>query len=145
MLDDINFKGVLNSAPLISIDLLVKNQGKVLLGKRVNKPAKGYFFSPGGRIYKNELISDAMIRIAKDELNIELKSNLEFIGVFEHFYNDSVFEGISTHYVNLAYNLNVADLLQPPTFQHSVYRWFSIDELLNSSKVHNYVKNYFKD
>jgi colanic acid biosynthesis protein WcaH len=145
MLDDFIFRRVVNTAPLISIDILIKNKGKVLLGKRINSPAKGYFFSTGGRIYKNELISNAMIRIAKDELNIELKSELEFIGVFEHFYPDSIFDGISTHYVNLAYSLDVENLLDPPTIQHSEYKWFSIDELLESKQVHNYVKNYFKD
>ena len=35
MLDDATFKTVLDSAPLISIDILLKKGGKVLLGKRV--------------------------------------------------------------------------------------------------------------
>ena len=54
MLDNVIFRDVLNSAPLISIDILVKNKGKVLLGKRINNPAKGFFFSTGGRIFKND-------------------------------------------------------------------------------------------
>ena len=145
MLDNVIFRDVLNSAPLISIDILVKNKGKVLLGKRINNPAKGFFFSTGGRIFKNELISNAMIRIAKDELNIELKSKLEFIGVFEHFYPDSIFDGISTHYVNLAYSLNVEKLSDLPTFQHSEYKWFTIEKLLQSEQVHKYTKDYFRN
>jgi len=44
MLDDATFKTIIDSAPLISIDILLKKGGKVLLGKRVNKPAQGYFF-----------------------------------------------------------------------------------------------------
>ena len=50
MLDDITFKTVVDSTPLISIDILFKKGDKVLLGKRVNKPAQGYFFSIGGRM-----------------------------------------------------------------------------------------------
>jgi len=38
------FKAVVDATPLISIDLLIENEGKYLLGRRANKPAKGYFF-----------------------------------------------------------------------------------------------------
>ena len=88
-----------------SIDLLVKKDNKILLGKRINKPAQGYFFSTGGRVYKNETIDSAMIRIARNELNIGLKLTPRFIGVFEHFYDDSIYKDVLTHYVNLAYEI----------------------------------------
>lgn len=145
MLDNIIFKVVVESTPLISIDILLKKDNRVLLGRRVNKPAKGYFFSIGGRINKNESIDDAISRIAENELNIELKSKPEFVGVFEHFYDDSIYEGVSTHYVNLAYKFEIDKTPELPTEQHSEYRWFSIGELLNSEQVHRYVKHYFKD
>ena len=145
MLDDITFKTIIESAPLISIDILLKKDGKVLLGKRINKPAQGYFFSMGGRVNKNEAIANAMARIAKNELNIELKYIPKFIGVFEHFYDDSIYEDVSTHYVNLAYEYEVKEISDLPTEQHSEYRWFTIDELLQSVQVHKYVKDYFRN
>ena len=145
MLDDITFKTIIDSAPLISIDILLKKDGKVLLGKRVNKPAQGYFFSMGGRVNKNEAIANAMARIAKNELNIELKYIPKFIGVFEHFYDDSIYEDVSTHYVNLAYEYEVEEIPNLPTKQHSEYRWFTIDELLQSVQVHKYTKDYFRN
>jgi colanic acid biosynthesis protein WcaH len=144
MLDDTTFKTVVDSVPLISIDILLRKDDKVLLGKRINKPAQGYFFSTGGRINKGEAINKAMTRIAKDELNIELKSTPEFIGVFEHFYHDSIYENVSTHYVNLAYEYEVEEALSLPTEQHNEYQWFTIDELLKSKQVHKYVKDYFR-
>ncbi len=145
MLDDQTFETVINSTPLISIDLLVKKDNKILLGKRTNKPAQGYLFSIGGRVYKNETIDNAMIRIASNELNISLKLRPGFIGVFEHFYDDSVFQGVSTHYVNLAYEIEIAETLDLPSEQHNEYQWLTIDELLKSKQVHKYVKDYFKD
>ncbi len=144
MLDDATFKTVLDSTPLISIDILLKKGGKVLLGKRVNKPAQGYFFSTGGRINKNETINNAMTRITLNELNIELKSIPKFIGVFEHFYDDSIYKDVSTHYINLAYEYEVEDALDLPTEQHNEYQWFSINELLESKQVHKYVKDYLE-
>jgi colanic acid biosynthesis protein WcaH len=85
-----------------------------------------------------------MVRIVKNELNIELKSAPEFIGVFEHFYDDSTYEYVSTHYVNLAYEYKVEETLNLPTEQHNEYQWLSVDELLESKQVHKYVKDYFR-
>ena len=144
MLDDATFKTIIDSAPLISIDILLKKDNKILLGKRVNKPAQGYFFSTGGRVNKNETIDSAMGRIAKNELNIKLKTTPKFIGVFEHFYDDSIYNDVSTHYVNLAYEYEVEEISDLPIEQHNEYRWFGISELLESKKVHKYVKDYFR-
>ena len=145
MLDNKTFKTVVSSTPLISIDLLVKKDNKILLGKRINKPAQGYLFSIGGRVYKNESIQQATARIAKTELNIELKLTPKFIGVYEHFYDDGIYKDISTHYINLAYEVDINnEMLNLPTEQHNEYQWLSIDELLKSKQVHKYVKDYFR-
>jgi colanic acid biosynthesis protein WcaH len=68
-----------------------------------------------------------------------------FIGVFEHFYDDSVYQDVSTHYVNLAYEIEIEETPNLPTKQHNEYQWLTIDELLESKQVHKYVKDYFKD
>ena len=55
-LDEGTFKSVIENAPLVSIDLVVKNSlGQYLFGYRTNRPAKGFWFVPGGRIHKGEL------------------------------------------------------------------------------------------
>ena len=138
MLDNQTFRTVVNSTPLISIDILVKRDNAILLGKRVNNPAQGYLFSVGGRVHKNEKINSAIIRIAKNELNIDLKSMPRFIGVFEHFYDDSIYQDVSTHYVNLAYEIETHEICNLPTEQHNEYQWLTIDELLKSKQVHKY-------
>ena len=154
MLNDTTFKTIIDSVPLISIDILLKKDNKFLLGKRINKPAQGYFFSTGGRVNKNETIDSAMARIAKNELKIALfcsipprgvKSIPKFIGVFEHFYDDSIYNDVSTHYVNLAYEYEVEEIPELPAEQHSEYQWFTIDELLASKQVHQYTKDYFRN
>lgn len=140
------FKIIVEYAPLISIDLITIHQNKVLLGKRINKPAFDFYFTIGGIVRKNESFTDAQKRIAQDELGIELTQEPKFIGVFEHFYDDSIFEGISTHYVNHGYLLQLdKELTNLPQEQHSEYKWFTIEELMNSNEVHKYVKDYFKN
>lgn len=146
MLDINTFGQIIDSTALISIDFIVKNEdNKILLGKRVNKPAKGFFFTIGGRIYKNEKIYDTKKRILNDELNLDITNlDLKFIGVFEHFYTDSFLsDKISTHYVNFAYEIKVSYIQDLPKEQHSNYVWLSLEELLKSKEVHNYVKDYF--
>lgn len=140
------FKIVVEYTPLISIDLITMYKDKVLLGRRVNKPAEDYYLTTGGIVRKNELFKEAQKRIAKNELGLELNNKLKFIGVFEHFYNDSIFDNISTHYVNHGYLLELDEELKSlPKEQHSNYKWFTIKELLQSDEVHTYVKDYFKN
>lgn len=140
------FKIVVEYTPLISIDLVTMFKDKVLLGRRVNKPAKDFYFTTGGIVRKNELFKEAQKRIAKNELGLELTTELKFIGIFEHFYNDSIFDNISTHYVNHGYLLELEkELINLPQEQHSDYKWFGIKELLQSDEVHKYVKDYFKN
>ena len=146
-LDERLFKTLVENSPLISIDILIKNENRILLGKRINKPAKGYFFSIGGRIMKNESISLAIKRIMRNELNIEIKNTPRFLDVFEHFYEDSIFSAISTHYVGLLYEYEVGiiDFKCLPKDQHNEYKWLSINQILMDSQVHENVKNYFRD
>jgi colanic acid biosynthesis protein WcaH len=142
-----DFKTIVANTPLVSIDFIIENsEGKYLLGKRINAPAKDYWFTLGGRILKNESIEDAIKRLSKKEFNkVVTKDTLQFFGIFEHFYDDSFMdETISTHYVVLAYKMRIEEHLGLPTDEHSKYRWFTVEELLQSNEVHRYVKEYFK-
>ena len=141
------FSSIIQNAPLISIDLVVKNSNdKILLGKRVNKPAKNSWFVPGGRIYKDETIQDAFKRITKDEIGKAYDiSNASFKGVYQHFYDDNVFnDNFSTHYIVLGFELVIKEELSLGTVQHEKYKWFDEDVLLASTEVYTYVKDYFK-
>ncbi|KQC99348.1 GDP-mannose mannosyl hydrolase [Acinetobacter soli] len=149
-LPDQVFKTVISSTPLISIDLVVRNnQNQVLLGKRLNAPAKGFWFVPGGRVQKDETLDDAFIRLIKEELGTEVvvkRSEANFLGVYEHFYKENVFDyNTTTHYVVLGYEIYINDLKNDtlPYIQNSEYKWFNERQLLTSDLVHNFSKNYF--
>lgn len=145
--DDV-FQHIVKNTPLISIDLIVKNnQGQVLLGKRNNPPAKNFWFVVGGRIRKNEKFHQAFTRLTMQELGQSFSlEQARFIAPYQHFYDDSIFgDNISTHYVVLAYELVVDNLNNLPIEQHSHYQWFNVDELLKNNEVHQYTKDYFKE
>lgn len=147
MLSCNTFQNIIQNTPLVSIDLIIKNaQNQVLLGRRNNRPAQGYWFVPGGRIRKNETLAQAFKRLTCAELNEEfLLDNACFLGVFEHLYPDSVFDSeISTHYIALGYQLIVDISFNTlPVDQHHKYQWLAINDLLNDAYVHEYTKAYF--
>lgn len=80
-------------------------------------------------------------------MNIELPTIVKFVGFFEHVYEDSFFKNSSTNYINLAfkYRLNQIELDNLSNEQCSEYRWLDVYELLQTLKVHNYVKDYFRN
>ena len=88
-----DFAHIVRHAPLVSIDLLIRDQaGNVLVGLRRNRPAQATYFVPGGIIRKNETISAAFGRIIKTEVGLTTPFHeAKFIGVFEHFYDENTF------------------------------------------------------
>lgn len=122
-LDPLTFRLVTHNAPLIAIDLLIIDRAcRMLVGRRVNPPAKDFWLAPGGRIRKGEALDAAFARITLAELGIALsRSDASFVGVYEHFYDEDFTGevGASAHYVVLAYSLQLEPLsLELPTDQH---------------------------
>ena len=142
------FTTVIDSTPLVSIDLLIEDKhGQILLGYRNNRPAQGYWFVPGGRILKSESMDNAFKRLTLAELGTEFsRGQAEFLGPYEHFYEDFVFgEGISTHYVVLGYKIICdIDINTLPNAQHGKYKWFTKQEMLSSDTVHKHSKWYIE-
>jgi len=147
-LSDDDFAHVVRHAPLVSIDIVVKDPGKnVLVGLRTNEPARGTYFVPGGVIQRNETIRGAFSRILYAEIGVHASlSDATFLGVFEHFYKTNRFgnRDHGTHYVVLAYQLELA---HRPTLkldsQHSEVRWMPAAEILSTMDVHPNTKAYF--
>ena len=148
-LRDDEFSFIVRNAPLVSLDIVIKDpQDRVLLGRRVNEPAKRYYFVPGGVIRKNESTQNAFSRILETETGLHASiSQATFIGVFEHFYDTNRFGDpeYGTHYVVLAYELG---LTERPSIrldsQHSDIRWLSGSEILSAPDVHPNTKAYFR-
>jgi colanic acid biosynthesis protein WcaH len=112
------FKRVVHSAPLVAIDLIIRDrQGRMLLGHRANPPARGYWFVPGGRIRRGATLDCAFGRLGADELGIALERDAaRLAGLYEHFYEEDFTGamGSGTHYVVLAHVLQLEpDALRP--------------------------------
>jgi colanic acid biosynthesis protein WcaH len=122
----------------------------LLLGLRNNRPAQGCWFTPGGRIRKNEPLAKAMSRLALDEIGLHPNwlNRTIMLGAWDHFYPDSAFDpGISTHYINLPYALHLteeeAQTVQPSfgkNLQHEAWMWMSVSDAFEDKTVHAYVR-----
>jgi colanic acid biosynthesis protein WcaH len=146
-LNEREFLHIVDATPLVSIDLILRNErGEILLGRRTNRPAQGFWFVPGGRIRKNERVAEALRRISNRELGCEL-SEAKLIGVFDHIYPDNFLGApeVNTHYVVLGMEAAwPANAEAKADNQHDALRWWPVDELLASAEVHENTKAYFR-
>jgi colanic acid biosynthesis protein WcaH len=146
MLDVQTFRVVLENSPLVSIDICLVCDGQILLGDRNNEPLKGEWFTPGGRIYKNESWQDALLRISKVELGLNdvTIDDFSLMGIWDHFYENSVVsKDVSTHYVNLPHYVSFQS--RPSIVsddQHAVFKWFDLKAVSVEAVFHPYIRNY---
>lgn len=151
-----DFAKIVSNAPLVSIDLCILKSRKLLVGKRKNPPARNYFFVPGGRILKSELISNALKRILGEELGLRIKSNkiqsIKTLGIYEHFYKDNFLNNkkFDTHYVVLAYLIPFESLMKVNYGnifeQHSEYKWLELNSINNKSlRIHKNTIKYLEN
>ncbi len=150
VLDEGEFLSAVRLTPLVAIDLIVTDAaGRVLVGLRRNRPARGCWFVPGGRIRKNETLDAAFTRIVEAELGMAdfTRKQASFYGLYEHHYPDNFAgrEGVPTHYVVLAHIMAVEDArsVGRPE-QHSEYDWLLPEALLARDDVHENTKAYFR-
>ncbi len=148
-LSEEKWRSCVNSIPIFGIDMIIfSRENGVLMGKRINNPAKNKFFVPGGRVYKNEKMQDAFNRILINETGLTFPfKETTSLGLYEHFYNVTNWSKIdcSTHYIiearlieveseNIRLKINFDE-------QHSNHEWISLEDH-NSKDIHYYSEMY---
>jgi colanic acid biosynthesis protein WcaH len=146
--DDYYFVG--SKSNLTSIDLIIHHNKKYLVGKRINNPAKGYYFVPGGVIHKTEKIKQAFKRLTLKELGFEIdQQDFKFLTISQHWYKNNFRDNAyGTHYISLAYQKELSDneFLKINIYdQHSDSKWLTKEEILIDNTVHPYTKGFFDE
>ena len=119
-----DWETIVASVPIVSVDLVISHDEGVLLGRRTNEPAKGYWFVPGGRVYKGETRREAVHRVAREELGVEVEI-VESLGAFEHRYDTADVPGVDAkHYLANGYVVEIVDGEVEPDTQHEAVRVF---------------------
>ncbi|TKX71845.1 GDP-mannose mannosyl hydrolase [Halorubrum sp. GN11GM_10-3_MGM] len=140
---DDEWRTIVANVPLVSVDLVIEHDGSVLLGKRENEPAKGEWFVPGGTVHKNESRTDAVHRVATEELGEPVVID-DCLGTYEHVYENADVDGVdSKHYLATGYRCHFES--SNPEIggddQHSDFRVFTPP----FENLHPYVTQYLDE
>ena len=120
---------------------------EIFAWKEKKQSFERFFFTPGARILKNETFTDCITRVARSELGliIEDPNQFKLMGIWDHFYDHSVFgESTSTHYVNLPHHIvyeKRPEILRDD--QHELFYWFDLREVSRGHDTfHTYMQAY---
>jgi len=113
--------------PRVVIALIIKNENKILLGKRKRFPCSWGF--PGGKLDFGEDIIPGILREMKEEIGDVEVSNIKFLTVT----NDILHE-IDEHYVSviLTADYKSGEIILKEPEKCEGWQWFSWNELPES-------------
>ena len=132
MIEEKLYQKIREVLPTVCVDLLVTNdEGRYLLAKRLEKPAQGQWYFPGGRVFKWETWEDTARRKGHEELGVELEIG-ELISA-ENFFA----VGDSYHTINLIVHAKYKGEPIELDKSHSEHKW--MDKVLDD--LHPCVKN----
>lgn len=136
---------IVRNVPIVSVDLVVRSPDGVVLGKRVNEPARDEWFVPGGRVHKHERLTDAVHRLAREELDVDEVRIRESLGAYEHLYDTAdVDDSDGKHYLanGFVVDTDASVVEMNPDDQHGNVRAFELGEFPN---LHEYTAAYLCD
>ena len=117
---------ILENMPIPCVDVIVHNENAVLLVKRNNKPAKGEWWPPGGRVFKNEKLEDGAIRKVLEETGLDVKIERQ-TGTYETMFEEGPLEELrgGVHTINTCYLAKcIGGSFVKLDKTSSDYRWF---------------------
>lgn len=82
--------------PRVGIGVIIRKEGKILLGKRKGSHGAGEYASPGGHLEHSESMAGCCAREVREETGIEIK-DIRFLRVM------NVLEYAPRHYVDLTF------------------------------------------
>jgi ADP-ribose pyrophosphatase YjhB (NUDIX family) len=92
--------------PVVGVGAIVLREGKILLEKRGNEPARGQWSIPGGVVELGERLEDAVLRETEEETGLKGKRP-KLIGVVDQVHLDKE-DRIEYHYVIVDYVVEAA-------------------------------------
>ena len=141
---DEDYKKIIENVPICCVDLVILHNNKILLVFRKNEPAKNKWWFPGGRIYKNEKLKDAVSRKAYGEVGLKIEI-IKKIGVYELMFDKGPFNDLKSG----VHGVNICFLVKPVDNNFKIkcdgdslgHKWFSqVEEELDP-----YIKEVLKD
>lgn len=125
--------------PKVGLAVLIKRNGKYLLGKRKNTHGEGTWASVGGHLEFFESLEDCAKREAKEEIGRELY-NIKYLTATNDFFKED-----NKHYITIFMTAEIKDNEEPKLMEPEKceeWRWFSLEEFPDNLIVTH--KNLFE-
>ena len=101
------YRKIHSSVPVACVDIVVDDgRGNFLLVKRKNKPEKGIWWFPGGRVLRGEKLEETALRKLRQEAGLRGKV-VKLLGVWGYFSRIGYFSGIPAHTIAIVYHVKV--------------------------------------
>ena len=115
----------MDGIPRIGVGVAIRNNGRVLLGKRKGAHGEDTWAFPGGHLEFNETIIDCAVREVEEETGLVV-TNVQHGCFTEDFFIDEKKHYI-THVVICDLSLGEPEVREPHKCEE--WRWFTYDEL----------------
>ena len=124
MIEEELYQEIRMRLPIACVDLLIVYENRYLLLKRLHAPAKGQWWFPGGRIFKNETIAEACRRKGRGELGLDLDAG-DIVSVEESIFRD---EDPIIHTINMVVKASMGKDRQHIILDdtHAEYCWLEM-------------------
>ena len=155
------YGGIVANIPTVCVDIICQREidNKILLFYRRDKPAKGLWWLPGGRMLKGETFFTTALRKLKDEMGhgSRLDGLVEAVAVtnvWNTFFHDSSWdsdrevgkEGCQTVNISVFCRLKTEDAMLYEVkagvnsdWAVEAYRWVGVEEILQQGNYDKYV------
>ena len=113
--------------PVVGIGAVVLNERKIILIERGNEPSKGKWTIPGGLVELGETPEQAVIREAKEEINLDVENPT----LIDAVSNVDIDENgkIKYHYIIIDYFVHVKNGIAKASSDAADLRWVPFDEV----------------
>ncbi len=143
------YEQILEHSIISALDGIILHDGKILLAKRTQEPAKGEWWIPGGRQIKGENPERGIIRKIKEETNLDVEI-IRFICVEDVIFDKTNFLNVQTgvHYVTRIYLVAPIGHNQDVQLNDTQKECMWIDKEWyekNKGCLHKYVRKHLKD
>ena len=135
MIDQDLYNQIISNVPIACVDVAIKHKGRILLVKRKDAPAKGEWWLPGGRVLKGELMREAALRKAREEVGLDCTTH-GIIHTDETLFPDGPYD-IPIHSINSCFLLYPQNHKIRLDSHSSNYKWCEEDIL--DTQLHFYV------
>lgn len=119
------YRKILLNVPIACVDIAIVSEGRILLVERMDAPAKGQMWLPGGRVHKGERLKDAASRKAIEEVGVECNVG-PIVHTAETIFDDGP-DGIAVHSINTCFFLfpKERDMRVKLDNHHARHEWMS--------------------